>query len=156
MLEIDIPGASALKLETLVCDYNGTLARDGRLLSEARGRIIRIASALRVQIITGDTFGTAREELAGVPADIVVVPAERQPEAKLELIEGYGADRVVAVGNGRNDRLMLANAALGIGVIGDEGIATEALLASDVVVRHIADAFDLLLEPRRLIASLRA
>jgi soluble P-type ATPase len=51
---------------------------------------------------------------------------------------------------------MLAEAALGIGVIGDEGMATEALIASDVVVRNISDALDLLREPRRLVASLRA
>ena len=69
--------------------------------------------------------------------------------------EVHGAQRVVALANGRNDRLMLAEAALGIGIVGDEGLAAETLFASDIVVRHVADAFDLLLEPRRLIASLR-
>ena len=120
-----------------------------------RGRLVRVASTLRVQIITGDTFGTARDEVRGLPVELAVVPAEGQAEAKLELIKRHGIDRVVAFGNGRNDRLILAEAALGIGVFGDEGIATEALLASDVVVRHIADAFDLLLEPQRLLATLR-
>jgi soluble P-type ATPase len=66
-----------------------------------------------------------------------------------------GAERVVAIGNGRNDRLMLEAAALGIAVIGDEGIAAEAASASDIVTRHIRDALQLLLEPRRLVASLR-
>ena len=156
MLEIVIPGFRHLALDTLVCDYNGTLARDGRLLNEVRARIARLAPLVRVKIITGDTFGTARDELRDVPAELVVVPADGQAEAKLELIKHHGLDRVVAVGNGRNDRLMLAEAALGIGVLGDEGIATEALLASDIVVRQSADALDLLLEPRRLVATLRA
>lgn len=156
MMEIAVPGWRRLALDVLVCDYNGTLARDGRLISEARAGIVRIAATLRVQIITGDTFGTAHEELRDMPAEVLVVPPERQAEAKLALIQAYGADSVVAVGNGRNDRLMLAEAALGIGVIGDEGIAKEAMLATDVIVRHIADAFELLLEPRRLIATLRA
>jgi soluble P-type ATPase len=97
MLEIVIPGFRHLALDTLVCDYNGTLARDGRLLNEVRARIARLAPLVRVKIITGDTFGTARDELA-----------------------------------------------------------TEALLASDIVVRQSADALDLLLEPRRLVATLRA
>jgi soluble P-type ATPase len=61
----------------------------------------------------------------------------------------------VAIGNGRNDRLMLAAAVLGIGVVGGEGLAGEALRASGIVVRHIADALELLPEPRRLIATLR-
>jgi soluble P-type ATPase len=63
---------------------------------------------------------------------------------------------VVAVGNGRNDRLMLEAAALGIAVIGDEGLAADAMQACDIVVRHIADALALLEDPRRLIATLRA
>jgi P-type E1-E2 ATPase len=156
MIDIDIPGFRRLTLDLLVCDYNGTLARDGRLLDEVRARIAQIARKLRVQIVTGDTFGTAREELRGLPADVVILPADGQAEAKLELIKRHGARTVAAVGNGRNDRLMLAEAALGIGVIGDEGIATEALVASDVTVRHITDAFDLLIKQQRLIASLRA
>jgi soluble P-type ATPase len=156
MMQVAIPGFRALALDFLVSDYNGTLARDGRLLSEARAGITRIASALDVHIITGDTFGTAEEELRGLPVQLVVMPADRQAEAKLEWIRRHGAQRVVAFGNGRNDRMMLVEAALGVGVIGDEGIAADAFAASDVVVRHVADAFGLLLEPRRLIASLRS
>ena len=156
MIEIEIPGFGGLALDLLVSDYNGTLARDGHLLSEAGAGIARIASALDVQVITGDTFGTAAKELVGLPVTLVVVSAEHQAEAKLEIIQRHGERGVVAFGNGRNDRMMLREAALGVGVIGEEGIANEALSASDIIVRHIADAFGLLLEPRRLIASLRS
>ena len=156
MIEIAIPGYGSLALDILMCDYNGTLARDGRLLDDVRVRLTDIARVLRVQIVTGDTFATAREELRGLPVEVVILTADAQAEAKLELVKRHGAKTVAAVGNGRNDRLMLAEAALGIGVIGDEGMATEALIASDVVVRNISDALDLLREPRRLVASLRA
>ena len=67
-----------------------------------------------------------------------------------------GADHVVAIGNGRNDRLMLAASALGIGVGGTEGIAVETIAACDVVVPDIGAALDLLLETKRLVASLRS
>ncbi len=73
-------------------------------------------------------------------------------------IPGFGrldAHHVVAVGNGRNDRLMLAAAALGIGVCGREGIASEAMQSSRIVVGNILDALDLMLSTTRLIASLR-
>jgi len=50
---------------------------------------------------------------------------------------------------------MLAAAALGIGVCGDEGISTEALQSCAIVVRNIHDALDLLLSEKRLIATLR-
>jgi soluble P-type ATPase len=71
------------------------------------------------------------------------------------MIRRHGTQSVVALGNGRNDRLMLAEATLGIGVLGDEGIARKALLACDIVVRHRAEAFDLR-EPRPLLTGLRS
>lgn len=51
---------------------------------------------------------------------------------------------------------MLATSALGIGVCGGEGIAAEAAAACDIVAPDIEAALDLLLEPKRLVASLRS
>jgi soluble P-type ATPase len=62
----------------------------------------------------------------------------------------------VALGNGRNDRLMLKEAALGIALLQAEGAAVEALLAADVVAPDILVALDLLLAPDGLIATLRS
>jgi len=59
------------------------------------------------------------------------------------------------VGNGANDVAMLQAAALGIAVLGPEGMAAAAIPAADVLVGSIHDALDLLSEPRRLIATLR-
>jgi soluble P-type ATPase len=156
MIEIAIPGFGSLALEVLICDFNGTLARDGKLLTGVSGRLLRLARSLRVQVVTADTFGTARRELRTVPAEIVVIGTEHQAEAKLEIVRGHGVERVAAIGNGRNDRLMLAEAALGIGVLGEEGLAGDALAGSDAVVRDIRDALDLLLKPQRLVATLRS
>lgn len=155
MIDVSIPGFGRLQLTTLVCDYNGTLARDGLLLDEVRTYLPRIAEKLRIHVVTGDTFGTVHKELQGIPCEVGVMPPEGQAEAKMELVTRLGAQTIVAVGNGRNDRLMLAAVALGIGVVGSEGMAGEVQQASDVVVRHIVDAFELLLEPRRLVATLR-
>ena len=62
---------------------------------------------------------------------------------------------VVAIGNGANDVSMLRAAALGIVVVGPEGLATEAIAAATIVTLSIADALDLLLNPKRLVATLR-
>ena len=64
--------------------------------------------------------------------------------------------RVVAIGNGRNDRLMLEAAGLGIALIQAEGAASETLRRADVVCTSILDALGLLRDPRRLIATLRS
>jgi len=70
-------------------------------------------------------------------------------------VNHLGAPGTVAVGNGRNDTLMLAAAALGIGVVLAEGAATVALQSADIVCTGILPALDLLLHPLRLAATLR-
>jgi soluble P-type ATPase len=60
------------------------------------------------------------------------------------------------LGNGRNDAAMLRAAALGIAVIGAEGVAPEVLAASDLLVPGSEAALDLFLKPKRLLAGLRA
>jgi soluble P-type ATPase len=50
---------------------------------------------------------------------------------------------------------MLGTAGLGIAVLGEEGLATGALLAADVLVRDVADGLALLADPVRLISTLR-
>ena len=74
---------------------------------------------------------------------------------KAALVERLGAAGCVAIGNGANDVAMLERAALGIAVVGPEGASGRALLAADVVCRSVLDAFDLLLDPRLLVATLR-
>lgn len=156
MIEMAIPGFGQLRLTELVCDFNGTLAVDGMLAPRIRQRLDMLADRVHIHVVTGDTFGTARAECDGLQCQVVVLAAKDQDAAKARFAESLGAARVVAVGNGRNDRLLLAAAALGIGICGREGIAAEALRACDVVVRNPIDALDLLLKPARLVATLRS
>ena len=67
-----------------------------------------------------------------------------------------GARRTVSVGNGRNDRMMLEEAALGIAVMHEEGAAAAALRSADLVTLTILDALDVLIKSLRLVASLRS
>ena len=83
------------------------------------------------------------------------VKAGQEQEQKAALINQLGSEHVVAIGNGANDTDMLKAAAIGIAVLGPEGLCAETLLAADVVVTSITDALDLLLVPKRLIATLR-
>jgi soluble P-type ATPase len=156
MIAVDIPGFRALRLEHLVLDYNGTLAIDGAALPGVAAHLRALAAALRIHVITADTFGRVRGELAGHPLEIVITPQTAQAEAKRDFVSMLGADAVVAIGNGRNDRLMLRAAALGIAVAQAEGVSGEALAAADVVVPAIVDALVVLQHPQRLIATLRS
>jgi len=155
MIEIDIPGWKQLRLEFLVLDLNGTLALDGKLLAGVGERLGMLAGQLQVSIVTADTFGRAREELKGLDCKLTILPSTGQDVAKRDAVRRLGPERTAAIGNGRNDRLMLEEAALGMAVVLCEGAAAETLRLADVVCGDINDALDLLLHPLRLTATLR-
>ena len=155
MIEVMVPEHDRLNLEHLVLDFNGTLACDGTLLPGVRERLMSLADRLTLHVVTADTFGAARAELEGLPCQLTVLPSGEQAEAKAALVRRLGAEVTACVGNGRNDRLMLATAALGIAVVQEEGAARECLLAAHVICRDIREGLDLLLVPLRLTATLR-
>lgn len=156
MIAIDIPGFGRLQLEHLVADYNGTLALDGQLLPGVAERLASLAARLHVHVITADTFGVAKAQLAGLPVALTITPAASQAEAKQRFVDELGAQKVVAIGNGRNDCLMLQAAALGIALIQREGAAPATIAGAHVLCTGVLDALDLLVHPKRLIATLRS
>ncbi len=156
MLELSIPGFAQLQLKYLVLDYNGTLALDGALVPGVKERLESLSRVLSLHVLTADTFSTARVALAGVPCELSILASEGQDLAKQTYVERLGATEVVCIGNGRNDRLMLWSAALGIAVMHREGSAVAAVSASDLVIPGIVDALNLLDNPLRLVALLRA
>lgn len=155
MITIAIPGRTTLALEHLVTDFNGTIAEEGRLLDGVDRRLVALAELLHVTVLTADTFGRARNELADLPVEIVVLSAGGEDAAKAAFVADRRSSSVVALGNGFNDRLMLKEAALGLAVLGTEGTAEAALEAADVIFRDARDALDSLLNPPRLVATLR-
>ena len=156
MLEVTIPGAETLRFACLVADFNGTLAVDGVLIAGVADALSSLSARLEIHVLTADTFGSARRAVAGIRCATTILPSGDQDAAKLRYVEDLGADRCVCIGNGRNDRRMLASAGLGIAVIQGEGAAVETLLAARIVAPDIGTALGLLLNPRRLVATLRS
>ena len=156
MISVSIPGFGELRLEHLVTDYNGTLARDGKLLPRVAGLLRSLAQEIQIHVVTADTFGIATKQLAGLPVELKILPAESQAEAKAALVNKLGRQSVVAIGNGRNDWKMLKAATLGIVVIQGEGAAAQTLAATDVVTPDIQVALELLQNVKRLKATLRS
>jgi P-type E1-E2 ATPase len=155
MLTIAIPGADALHLHHLVLDFNGTLARDGMLLDGVTALLQRLSPHLLLHVVTGDTFGRARDALNGLECRLAILQAVGQSEAKRQYVERLGANTVACIGNGCNDRMMMQAAALSIAVVQEEGASPQTLMAADVVVHDIRHALNLLLQPLRLAATLR-
>ncbi len=156
MIEIPIPGWKELAITDIVMDYNGTLAVDGKLLEGLLVLLNSLSERVNLHVVTADTFGMAAAELTGIPCTLKILGKENQKEAKHDYIVSLGEEKTAAIGNGRNDSLMLKTAAVGIAVLQEEGAASESLFASDVVCRNIFDALHLFSRPKRLIASLRS
>jgi len=154
-IHLDIPGWESLELEQLVLDVNGTVALDGEVLPGVAERLAVLSASLVTYLVTADTHGRAAEIAERLRVRLTYIEAGDEAGQKQALVERLGAERVVAVGNGANDAEMLAAAAVGIAVLGPEGLATVTLRAADVVVVRIEDALDLLLRPQRLVATLR-
>jgi P-type E1-E2 ATPase len=151
-LRVEIPGRRPFVLRHLLLDLNGTIAEDGRVLPAVRRRLQALDEILEVRVLTADTFGTAAAQVARLPVRLEPVASGRH---KARIARALSAGGVVAVGNGANDAAMLRLSALGIAVVGTEGAAATLVLAAQVVVVRIDDALDLLLHPRRLVATLR-
>jgi soluble P-type ATPase len=151
-LRVEIPGRRPLVLRHLLLDLNGTIAEDGRVLAAVRRRLPALAEILDVRVLTADTFGTAAAQLGRLPVRLEPVASGRD---KARIARALAPQGVAAVGNGANDVAMLRLSALAIAVVGPEGAAAGTFRAAHVVVVSIDDALDLLLRPRRLVATLR-
>jgi len=156
MISIDIPGFRKLELRHLVLDYNGTLALDGRLLPGVAEKLSRLAQSIQIHVVTADTFGLAKMELAASPVALTITPPEAQSQAKRQFVSALGADTVVAIGNGRNDREMLRAAALSVVLLQGEGAAVATLAGAHIISTNILDALELLCRPERIVATLRS
>lgn len=151
-----IPDYKTLEPEHIVFDFNGTLAQNGNLEHGVAERLHKLSkSGYQLHVITSDTNGSVRTQMKDLPIAIRIANPSSAAQEKADLIRRLGAARCIAIGNGRNDLQMLQSAALSFCILGSEGCYGATLAAADLIFPGICDALDSLLEPKRLIASLR-
>jgi P-type E1-E2 ATPase len=155
MIELNIPGREIIKLEYCVFDVNGTLALDGQLYDGLARRINMLRDRLKIHLLTADTHGRQAIIDQQLNLKAVRVAEGHEAEQKAMYVKKLDADKVVAIGQGANDAAMLKVAAIGISIVSKEGLATETLLAADIIVPDIYTAFELLEKPLRIVATLR-
>jgi len=154
-LEITIPGRTTFRIKNLLLDLNGTLGLDGHLLDGVEKRLLNLRDSFNIYIMTADTHGTAKTLKKQLGVQFVPMEKNYGMVQKLEFLKRIGEGSTITIGNGSNDVLMLKEAAIGICVIGKEGASWEAVQNSDVIVQDINDALEMLLNPKRVIATLR-
>ena len=159
MIELSIPGNEIIRLDHLVCDLNGTLAVDGRLVEGVTRQLGMLRDRLQIHLLTADTYGKQSliEQQLSVTTHRLSPSISIGDEArqKAAYVEQLGAGLVAAIGQGANDAAMLRAARIGICVISPEGTSVETLNAADIVVPNILSALELFEKPLRLVATLR-
>lgn len=155
MIELNVPGRGVIQLHHLVCDVNGTLALDGRLIDGVAKSLQKLGDRLQLHLLTADTHGKQDSIDQQLGLQAVRIPPGDEVLGKGEYVRRLGPDRVAAIGQGANDAEMLRQAVLGICLLSPEGLATETLMASDLIAADIVAALALFEKPLRLVASLR-
>ena len=111
-MKIVIPEYKTLEVDRLFLDFNGTIAVDGIIPAGVRQRLEQLAAEFTIYVLTADTNGNAKEQCQGLPVILQTFPTGNARDYKKELVKATGSRCCVAVGNGRNDELMLREAAL--------------------------------------------
>ncbi len=152
MIRIDIPNRGTIELQHAVFDINGTLAVDSIPIPGVVDCLRSLADLLSIHLLTAGTHGNlpALEQALGYPLHII-----QNGEEKAAFVQQLGPESVIAFGNGANDILMLRLAAVGVAVLANEGMAIGVLQAADVLTTSPVDAIQLVLHPKRLVATLR-
>ena len=91
-------------------------------------------------------------QLIGI--NIVTFDRENASECKERIVKELKGN-TVSFGNGFNDIQMFDNSKLSIAIIGSEGAYSGLLSHSTMVVNNILDAFNLLLDKKKIKATLR-
>lgn len=142
----------------MISDFTGTLSREGKLTPGLKPLLLRLAKLVDLEIVTGDTYGTAGQQLRGIAAPNLLKP-KKQDVQKRSFAKRFDLEQVVAFGNGNNDRLLLRAVKQGGGVAiaidNGEGCAIDALMNAHIFVTGAVSAFNLLLNPTALKATLR-
>ena len=155
MFAQEIPGYGMLEIKNLLLDYNGTIAKDGKLIEGLKDLLIKLAEVVDIYILTADTYGSVEKEMAGLPVKVQVIKGENELVEKRDFVREIGVNVTMAIGNGYNDQLLFREVKISIVVMGCEACATILFNIADLVASDIYDALGLLLNPTRLRSSLR-
>lgn len=157
MLEIIIPGHNDLSIQNIVFDFNGTLATDGKLKPALKEMLAEIKNFtdIDIYILSSDTYGSVQNECRDIGIKVQVLSGKNGRIEKKEFVQALGTENTICIGNGMNDTGMFEVCALSIVIIGEEGCSAKALMKADIAVKSSEDALMLLLNPKRITATLR-
>ncbi len=154
-MKIEIKGFKNLNLKYLVLDVNGTISTEGKLIDGVKEKIEILKKEFEIYLLTADTFGKGKEISDFLGIKMHKLEGKDEDIEKLNFIKKLGSENCIAMGNGNNDALMLKESALGISIIGEEGLSSLTLKNSDIIFKDINNALESLIKNKRIVATLR-
>ena len=152
-MQYDIPGIGVLELQTIILDLNGTLSVGGKIVDGVDERLKKLKGlGYKIIFFTGNTRGNADQLAQELGIEWVLAESG---EAKKEQALKLQPETCISIGNGLIDLELMKVVKLRIVTLQAEGVHVQTLLNSDVIIPTINDALDLLIDPQRLIATLR-
>ena len=153
----EIPNYKRLEIKNILLDINGTIQFNGKISVELKQKIMELKQKFKIILISADTRGNLKEIASELDLNFEKLTENRpEREQKGKIVDKYNKENTIAIGNGNNDELMLKKAALGIAIIGSEGVSIKAINSADIIVTNPIDAIDLILDEKKLIATLRS
>ena len=152
-MKLTIQNIGEIEIKNIVLDYNGTIAKDGIVKENVKKYIKILSESFDIYVITSDTHGSAAKNLDGLNVKLKILNSNNHTKEKEKFVREL--KNVFAIGNGSNDSLMLRASEIGVCVMENEGASSKAVINSDIVCKSIEDVFELLLKPKRIIATLR-
>jgi soluble P-type ATPase len=154
MILLQKPGQPPLEIDSILIDFEGTLATDRRVHPKAKDKLNLLARRTKIYVFIPQGAGWSEEALRKVKAEIISLRQGETGQEKLDVLNRVGPARTAAIGNGWHDIPMIEQAGLGICVMSREGAAGELIQKADLVFISILDALDFLLKPLRQKATL--
>lgn len=154
MIKVDIPGRGKYEIENAVFDYNGTVAVNGDMSKNTQKNLKKLSEYVNIYILTADTYGTVKKKCENLPVSVEVFPTHDAADYKEKIVSSLSGQSI-CFGNGYNDIKMFDVADLSICIIEGEGCAGKLLSHSDIIVKSIDDAFELVFNTNRIKATLR-
>jgi soluble P-type ATPase len=158
-ITLKIPGFGDRHIKALLTDYDGTLSCRGEVSEQIKERLVRLAGAVDIHILTADRKAKSSECFGRLPVHVHILSGDHQDLQKRDFLKDFNASNVAVFGNGNNDRLLLqtvkGNGGLCVAVNNGEGCSIEALLNAHLLVQSALEALDVLLDPERFAATLR-
>ena len=134
---INVPQTGKYNIENIVFDYNGTIANNGIIIDGVLKKIVDLSKNFNVHIITADTFNTVRESFKGTNVNIHIIDKDYGSEQKEKFIDKLGFDKTIALGNGRNDELMLKKSIISTNAkIGKNSSVIESVIMPDAIIEE--------------------